>query len=388
MWCCSRCWRSWQSSACGGSGGNKAGADVPRTRTLVFEVPDDADPPAAAFAAAVARRTHGRIRIQHDLASPYTSAVPANELRLVHALEAGTVAVAYLPARAWALAGALGLQGAARPVRPVDGTRLPALRAEYPRDRGASVAADVGRRARARPGRGAALSCHPSADDEGRVRRAPHSHHRQPADGRRSAVARCAARRAAAMPIRRATCSTRSGSTESSPLRRASSATATRRWPATSRRIRRSRSSRASWSAGTSGSNCRPSSSRSCVPLPVPRLRRALLSVPKAERQELTELCQADGVPAQTFCLPARRDRGGDAGDGAALRLRHCRQGAAEPAASSPGHRRAAARDAAAFPVHPAGVAGRPGGASRWRDDSGRRLYGHRHLQGLARPAA
>ena len=93
-------------SACGGSGGNKAGADVPRTRTLVFEVPDDADPPAAAFAAAVARRTHGRIRIQHDLSSPYTSAVPANELRLVHALEAGTVAVAYLPARAWALAGA------------------------------------------------------------------------------------------------------------------------------------------------------------------------------------------------------------------------------------------------------------------------------------------
>ena len=93
------------ASACGGSRGNKAGADVPRTRTLVFEVPDDADPPAAAFAAAVARLTHGRIRIQHDLSSPYSSAVPANELRLVHALEAGTVAVGYLPARAWALAG-------------------------------------------------------------------------------------------------------------------------------------------------------------------------------------------------------------------------------------------------------------------------------------------
>ena len=93
------------ASACGGSGGNKAGAEVRRTRTLVFEVPDDADPPAAAFAAAVARRTHGRIRIQHDLSSPFTSAVPANELRLAHALEAGTVAVGYLPARAWALAG-------------------------------------------------------------------------------------------------------------------------------------------------------------------------------------------------------------------------------------------------------------------------------------------
>jgi TRAP-type C4-dicarboxylate transport system substrate-binding protein len=92
-------------AGCGGGGGNKAGAGAPMTRVLVFEVPDDGDPSAAVFAAAVARRTHGRVQVRHDLASPFTTAVPANELRLARALERGEVAVGYLPSRAWAVAG-------------------------------------------------------------------------------------------------------------------------------------------------------------------------------------------------------------------------------------------------------------------------------------------
>lgn len=91
-------------AACGSTGGSKVGANTHRTRTLVFEVPDDGDPPAQVFIDEVKQETHGRLRVQHDLASPYTSALPANELRLVHAVETGKVAVAYIPARAFAAA--------------------------------------------------------------------------------------------------------------------------------------------------------------------------------------------------------------------------------------------------------------------------------------------
>ena len=72
---------------------------------MTFEVPDDSDPPAAVFAAQVGRLTDGAVRISHDVASPYTSAVPANEVRLARALESGRVAAGYLPARAWAVLG-------------------------------------------------------------------------------------------------------------------------------------------------------------------------------------------------------------------------------------------------------------------------------------------
>ena len=92
-------------SGCGGTGGDKAGANAPAVHTLTFEVPDDSDPPAAVFATKVARLTNGEVRIRHDVASPYTSAVPANEVRLARALESGKVAVGYLPARAWAVLG-------------------------------------------------------------------------------------------------------------------------------------------------------------------------------------------------------------------------------------------------------------------------------------------
>lgn len=93
-------------TACGGTGGgSKVGANVHKTRTLTLEVPDDSDAPAQVFVDDVAKGTHGRIRLRHDLASPYTSAVPANELRLVHALESGKVPVGYVPARAIAAAG-------------------------------------------------------------------------------------------------------------------------------------------------------------------------------------------------------------------------------------------------------------------------------------------
>ena len=92
--------------SCGGSArGNKAGAGVKQVRTLVLEVPDDNDPQAAAFTAAAGRRSHGSLRVDHDTTAPYTSAVPANELRLAHALESGKVQIGYLPARAWALEG-------------------------------------------------------------------------------------------------------------------------------------------------------------------------------------------------------------------------------------------------------------------------------------------
>jgi TRAP-type C4-dicarboxylate transport system substrate-binding protein len=90
---------------CGSGAGNKVGAATHTTRTLTFEVPDDGDPAAAVFAKAVSDRTHGRVHVRHDLASPYSSVVPANEVRLAHALESGDVAVGYVPARAWAAVG-------------------------------------------------------------------------------------------------------------------------------------------------------------------------------------------------------------------------------------------------------------------------------------------
>ena len=90
-------------AGCGG--GNKAGSGGGKPRVLVFEVPDDGDPPAKVFAAAVASGTHGQLELRHDLAAPYSSVTPANELRLAHALESGKVPVGYLPARAWAAAG-------------------------------------------------------------------------------------------------------------------------------------------------------------------------------------------------------------------------------------------------------------------------------------------
>ena len=101
--------------AAGCGGGSKSGSTGRHTTVLTLEVPDDGDPPAAVFATAVTRLTHGRLRVEHDLASPYTSAVPANEVRLARALESGKVAVGYLPARAWAVAGNSGFKALLAP---------------------------------------------------------------------------------------------------------------------------------------------------------------------------------------------------------------------------------------------------------------------------------
>src|SRR5689334_12837045 len=93
------------AAGCGGDVGNKSGAHVTSAVSLRYEVPDDGDPPAQVFADSVRKETHGGLRVNHDLTSPYTSADPANELRLAHALETGKVPIGYLPARAWAVAG-------------------------------------------------------------------------------------------------------------------------------------------------------------------------------------------------------------------------------------------------------------------------------------------
>jgi TRAP-type C4-dicarboxylate transport system substrate-binding protein len=92
-------------SACRGvQHADKSGASVRRTVTLRLEMPDAGDAQGRFFAAAVARRAGGSVRVQIDLAG-YSSALPANELKLARALEAGREDIGYLPARAWAAAG-------------------------------------------------------------------------------------------------------------------------------------------------------------------------------------------------------------------------------------------------------------------------------------------
>ena len=95
----------WVATACGSDAGNKSGAHVTSAVSLRYEVPDDGDPPAQVFADSARTLSHESLRVNHDLTSPYTSADPANELRLAHALETGKVPIGYLPARAWAVAG-------------------------------------------------------------------------------------------------------------------------------------------------------------------------------------------------------------------------------------------------------------------------------------------
>jgi hypothetical protein len=51
----------------------------------------------------VAERTGGSVRV--ELGRGYDSELPATELRLARALEAGRAEIGYLPARAWSAAG-------------------------------------------------------------------------------------------------------------------------------------------------------------------------------------------------------------------------------------------------------------------------------------------
>ena len=91
-------------AACGAQQADKSGAKVKPAMTLTLAMPDHGDKLGAEFAKAVARRSHGSVRVQIDR-DGYSNVVPANELRVARALQAGKVDVAYLPARAWSAAG-------------------------------------------------------------------------------------------------------------------------------------------------------------------------------------------------------------------------------------------------------------------------------------------
>jgi TRAP-type C4-dicarboxylate transport system substrate-binding protein len=93
------------AAGCGGAV-DKSGAPVRSRVTLTLQVPDVGDALSERFAAEVARRSHGSVRLKIDESAPYTSEVPAHEIELAQALESGKVDAAYLPARAWAAAGA------------------------------------------------------------------------------------------------------------------------------------------------------------------------------------------------------------------------------------------------------------------------------------------
>jgi TRAP-type C4-dicarboxylate transport system substrate-binding protein len=98
----------------GASHQTKAGVGVARSLSLTMQTPDGEDLDAAFFAAEVARRTHGRIRIVID-GDTYTSADPDNELRLVRALRSGKASLAYIPSRAWERDGLDSFRGLQAP---------------------------------------------------------------------------------------------------------------------------------------------------------------------------------------------------------------------------------------------------------------------------------
>jgi TRAP-type C4-dicarboxylate transport system substrate-binding protein len=89
---------------CGSAGGiNKEGAKIaPRQITLTMESPDGPTPDTTYFLNQVLDRTHGQLRVIVDPVR-YSSADPANELRLAVALREGRVQMAYIPSRAWEL---------------------------------------------------------------------------------------------------------------------------------------------------------------------------------------------------------------------------------------------------------------------------------------------
>ena len=100
-------------AACGGQPGEKSGAAAERQVTLTLEMPDAGDKLGTAFAESVEQRSDGSVRI--ELGRGYDNSVPANELRLAHALEAGGADAGYLPARAWSAAGIPAFQALLAP---------------------------------------------------------------------------------------------------------------------------------------------------------------------------------------------------------------------------------------------------------------------------------
>jgi TRAP-type C4-dicarboxylate transport system substrate-binding protein len=89
--------------ACGSQPANKSGGTVKPSVTLTLAMPDQGDSLGSAFANAVVQRSRGSVRVKIDQGA-YASNLPANELRLTRALEAGRADIAYVPARAWAAA--------------------------------------------------------------------------------------------------------------------------------------------------------------------------------------------------------------------------------------------------------------------------------------------
>jgi TRAP-type C4-dicarboxylate transport system substrate-binding protein len=100
-------------AASGSASADKSGARGDRRVTLTLEMPDAGDTLGVAFADAVARESGGSVRVK--VGHGYSSFLPANELKLAKALEAGRVDMGYLAARAWSSAG----------VRPFDALLAP-----------------------------------------------------------------------------------------------------------------------------------------------------------------------------------------------------------------------------------------------------------------------
>jgi C4-dicarboxylate-binding protein DctP len=93
---------------------NKAGAARQPVTVIRLQMPDNDEGYGTYFAQAVARRSHGTLKVVVDVGS-YPSLRPANEARLVAALRAGRVGFSFQPARDWAAAGLAGFEALDRP---------------------------------------------------------------------------------------------------------------------------------------------------------------------------------------------------------------------------------------------------------------------------------
>jgi C4-dicarboxylate-binding protein DctP len=88
---------------------NKAGAVRPSVTVIRLQMPDDDEGYGTYFAQAVARHSHGTLKVVLDVTS-FPSALPANEARLAAAVRAGHVGFSFQPARDWAAAGLPGFE--------------------------------------------------------------------------------------------------------------------------------------------------------------------------------------------------------------------------------------------------------------------------------------
>jgi C4-dicarboxylate-binding protein DctP len=97
-------------AACQGAASlDKAGAARQSVTVIRLQMPDDDEGYGTYFAEAVAKRSHGTVKVVVDVDS-YPSATPANEARLVAALRAGRIGFSFQPARDWAATGLPGFE--------------------------------------------------------------------------------------------------------------------------------------------------------------------------------------------------------------------------------------------------------------------------------------